>query len=78
MSRAQTRTACVQIWIETLYARLRAAEQRAADPGAPLPVQRAALATASWIAAQIERYEAELRRSHSEPAAPADRGAGYH
>jgi len=53
----------VQIWIETLYARLRAAEQRAADPGSPHWQRRAGVATASWIAAQIERYEKELHHA---------------
>lgn len=82
MSRArdgtEARTALCALWIETLYTRLTAAEHRAADPDAPPPVQRAATATAWWIAAQIEHYEAELRRLHPEPAAPPDRGAGYH
>lgn len=62
---SQARTALCALWIETLYTRLTAAEQRAADPDAPLPVQRAATATAWWIAAQIEHYEAELMRLHA-------------
>lgn len=64
------RAGVLTTWIEQLYTKLREAEARAARPELSIAEHAAAVATARYIAGQIEHYQHQVYQLNTVNAEP--------